>query len=284
MGTQSTWGQKKLKKMMKLLCLLLALTSLVITAPSCKTSAMCQACDATTADKCTKCYNKGNDTTFNARALATNACANVITTGKIDTCKVYSDASDGLVVTTQECVLCTTASDWMNITFASGVTTAVTCSATSIDPVSTTACSANPIASCTQQVCHSDGGTPTLQPLCAMRNTGKAGVIASTGILAGLGSKACEVTNIIPNCAFHVAPAPIDTTNHCYSCLTGYAVASPLIACTAYTTDTNCRVLLADGACGECVTGYYWNGAICGLTALVSVLSTMSLAILALLN
>merc|ERR1711957_872626 len=223
MGTQSTWGQKKLKKMMKLLCLLLALTSLVITAPSCKTSATCQACDATTADKCTKCYNKGNDTTFNARALATNACANVITTGKIDTCKVYSGASDGLLFTTQECVLCTTASNWLNITSGTGITT-------------------------------------------------------------GLGSAACVVTDIITNCAFHVAPATIATTNHCYSCSTGYAVASTLIACTAYTTDTNCRVLLVDGACGECVTGYYWNGAICGLTALVSVLSTMSLAILALLN
>merc|ERR1712195_310866 len=90
MATQRTWGQKKLKKMMKLLCLLLALTSLVITAPSCKTSAMCQACDATTADKCTGCYNKGNDTTFNARALATNACANVITTAKVTGCKVYT--------------------------------------------------------------------------------------------------------------------------------------------------------------------------------------------------
>merc|ERR1711957_1052951 len=98
MGTQSTWGQKKLKKMMKLLCLLLALTSLVITAPSCKTSAMCQACDASTADKCTACYNKGNDTTFNARALATNACANVITTAKITGCKVYNGTSDGTTI------------------------------------------------------------------------------------------------------------------------------------------------------------------------------------------
>jgi len=267
--------------MMKLLCLLLALTSLVITAPSCKTSAMCQACDATTADKCTGCYNKGNDTTFNARALATNACANVITTGKIDTCKVYSGASDGLLFTTQECVLCTTASNWLNITSGTGITTAVTCSATKIDPA--TACTT--ITDCTQNVCHSDGASSaTYVPLCAMCNTGKAGLIASSGITAGLGSAACVVTDIITNCAFHVAPATIATTNHCYSCSTGYAVASTLIACTAYTTDTNCRVLLVDGACGECVTGYYWNGAICGLTALVSVLSTMSLAILALLN
>jgi len=243
---------------------------------------MCQACDATTADKCTGCYNKGNDTTFNARALATNACANVITTGKIDTCKVYSGTGDGLVVSTQSCVLCTTASDWMNITFETGVTTAVTCSATKID--SGTDCVA--IDGCTQNVCHSDGAATStaFRKLCAMCNSGKAGVITSSGITAGLGSAACLTTDIITNCAFHVAPATIATTNHCYSCSTGYAVASTLIACTAYTTDTNCRVLLADGACGECVTGYYWNGAICGLTALVSVLSTMSLAILALLN
>merc|ERR1740115_301225 len=105
--TAQATAPKKLKKMMKLLCLLLALTSLVITAPSCKTSAMCQACDATTANKCTACYNKGNDTTFNARALATNACANVITTGKIDTCKVYSGTSDGTTFAYNSCIQCT---------------------------------------------------------------------------------------------------------------------------------------------------------------------------------
>jgi len=244
---------------------------------------MCQACDATTANKCTACYNKGNDTTFNARALATNACANVITTGKIDTCKVYSGASDGLLFTTQECVLCTTASDWLNITSGTGITTAVTCSATAIEPSPGTDCAT--ITDCTQNVCHSTGASPaTYTPLCAMCATGKAGVTAGTGLHTGLGSEACLTTNAITNCAFHVVSADATAVNNCYSCSTGYAVASTLLTCTAYTTDTNCRVLLADGACGECVTGYYWNGAICGLTALVSVLSTMSLAILALLN
>jgi len=245
---------------------------------------MCQACDATTADKCTGCYNKGNDTTFNARALATNACANVITTGKIDTCKVYSGTGDGLVVSTQSCVLCTTASDWMNITSATSVTTVVTCSATKIEPSTATNCAV--ITGCTQNVCHSDGASTSTAygALCAMCNSGKAGETASTGLHTGLGSEACATTNAITNCAFHVVSADATAVNNCYSCSTGYAVASTLLTCTAYTTDTNCRVLLADGACGECVTGYYWNGAICGLTALVSVLSTMSLAILALLN
>merc|ERR1712195_369392 len=222
-------GQKKLKKMMKLLCLLLALTSLVITAPSCKTSAMCQACDATTADKCTGCYNKGNDTTFNARALATNACANVITTAKVTGCKVYTSHSDGTTIGSQNCIQCTVAAEWMNIvqTASNASTTSVAC-ATAAQDVS--GCAAA-MASCLQNVCHSDGASFT--PYCGMCASGKMGTEASN--VTGLGS-------------------------------------------------VNCRVLLADGACGECVTGYYWNGAICGLTALVSVLSTMSLAILALLN
>merc|ERR1711957_1032070 len=157
---QSTWGQKKLKKMMKLLCLLLALTSLVITAPSCKTSAMCQACDATTADKCTGCYNKGNDTTFNARALATN-------------------------------------------------------------------------------VCHSDGASFT--PYCGMCASGKMGTEASN--VTGLGSVNC-IDGTITNCLFYQVIDATASLNNCYSCGTGYAVASTLLTCAAYTTDTNCRVLL----------------------------------------
>merc|ERR1712195_193675 len=161
-------GQKKLKKMMKLLCLLLALTSLVITAPSCKTSAMCQACDATTADKCTGCYNKGNDTTFNARALATNACANVITTAKVTGCKVYTSHSDA--------------------------TTTVAC-ATAAQDVS--GCAAA-MASCLQNVCHSDGASFT--PYCGMCASGKMGTEASN--ITGLGSVNC-IDGTITNCLFY---------------------------------------------------------------------------------
>jgi len=266
--------------MMKLLCLLLALTSLVITAPSCKTSAMCQACDATTADKCTGCYNKGNDTTFNARALATNACANVITTAKITGCKVYNGTSDGTTFAYNSCIQCTTAAEFLQITASSAsTTTATACAAKSA--TNATCSGGTTVVGCLQSYCHTvDAGTNWTIG-CSMCASGKAGTTAN--LLAGLGSSDCEVTNIITNCAFHVTEAAAQTIN-CYSCGTGYAVASTLLTCTAYTTDTNCRVLLADGACGECVTGYYWNGAICGLTALVSVLSTMSLAILALLN
>merc|ERR1712195_263464 len=201
-----------------------------------KTSAMCQACDATTADKCTGCYNKGNDTTFNARALATNACANVITTAKVTGCKVYTSHSDGTTIGSQNCIQCTVAAEWMNIvqTASNASTTSVACATAAQD-------------------------------------------------VSGLGSVNC-IDGTITNCLFYQVTDATASLNNCYSCGTGYAVASTLLTCTAYTTDTNCRVLLVDGACGECVTGYYWNGAICGLTALVSVLSTMSLAILALLN
>jgi len=263
--------------MMKLLCLLLALTSLVITAPSCKTSAMCQACDATTADKCTGCYNKGNDTTFNARALATNACANVITTAKVTGCKVYTSHSDGTTIGSQNCIQCTVAAEWMNIvqTASNASTTSVAC-ATAAQDVS--GCAAA-MAICLQNVCHSDGASFT--PYCGMCASGKMGTEASN--VTGLGSVNC-IDGTITNCLFYQVTDATASLNNCYSCGTGYAVASTLLTCTAYTTDANCRVLLADGACGECVTGYYWNGAICGLTALVSVLSTMSLAILALLN
>jgi len=242
---------------------------------------MCQACDATTADKCTGCYNKGNDTTFNARALATNACANVITTAKVTGCKAYNGVSDGTTFAYNTCIQCATAAEWLIITNSDATTTtAMACGAMS---ATNTTCSTNgAIASCLQNTCHSvDGGTTwTFQ--CAMCNSGLAG--GSASLTEALGSSDCVNTAIVANCAFHVVSGTATATTHCYSCSTGYAVASTLLACTAYTTDTNCRVLLADGACGECVTGYYWNGAICGLTALVSVLSTMSLAILALLN
>merc|ERR1711957_461892 len=134
-------GTEEIKKMMKLLCLLLALTSLVITAPSCKTSAMCQACGATTADKCTACYNKGDDTTFNARALATNACANVITTAKITGCKAYNGTSDGTTFAYNSCIQCTTAAEWLIITNSDATTTtAMACGAMS---ASYTTCSTN---------------------------------------------------------------------------------------------------------------------------------------------
>jgi len=158
-------------------------------------------------------------------------------------------------------------------------TIAVTCA---VDPVEVakTTCTAAAMDDCLQNVCTFDG-TSTYAKLCGMCASGKAGTTGATNV-AGLGSADCIATDIT-NCAFAFVAAA-STVNNCYSCSTGYAVASTLLTCTAYTTDTNCRVLLADGACGECVTGYYWNGAICGLTALVSVLSTMSLAILALLN
>jgi len=265
--------------MMKLLCLLLALTSLVITAPSCKTSAMCQACDATTADKCTGCYNKGNDTTFNARALATNACANVITTAKVTGCKLYSSVSDGTTLGGQTCLLCTTSTEWLNITQTANraTTTANVCATDAVDVTANSGCDAV-VDGCLQNVCQKIDST--IQKLCGMCNSGKMGTPADDKM--GLGSTDC-ITGTIDNCLFYQVAAAADT-NECYSCATGFAVASTLLTCTAYTTDANCRVLLADGACGECVTGYYWNGAICGLTALVSVLSTMSLAILALLN
>jgi len=265
--------------MMKLLCLLLALTSLVITAPSCKTSAMCQACDATTADKCTGCYNKGNDTTFNARALATNACANVITTAKITGCKVYNGTSDGTTFAYNSCIQCTTAAEWLNVQNSdASTTTATACMAKSATHANCN--SGTTVVDCLQSICHSVDAGANWTISCSMCASGKAPT--TNAIVAGIGSTDCTTANLITDCAFHVVASTAAT--NCYSCSTGFAVASTLLTCTAYTTDTNCRVLLADGACGECVTGYYWNGAICGLTALVSVLSTMSLAILALLN
>merc|ERR1712195_250227 len=188
-------GQKKLKKMMKLLCLLLALTSLVITAPSCKTSAMCQACDATTADKCTGCYNKGNDTTFNARALATNACANVITTAKVTGCKVYTSHSDGTTIGSQNCIQCTVAAEWLNIvqTASNASTTSVACATAAQDVSSFT-------------------------PYCGMCASGKMGTEASN--VTGLGSVNC-IDGTITNCLFYQVTDATASLNNCYSCGTG---------------------------------------------------------------
>jgi len=263
--------------MMKLLCLLLALTSFVITAPSCAKTAYCMGCSATTADACTSCYNKGDHATLKPKAFASNACANdLTTTGLVTGCGVYSGTSAGTAIGARDCGKCTTAAHIMNITSASGVDTAVACeaAATHADCVAK--------ENCTQQGCHSNGGSGEdldYTALCMMCNSGYMGTALTN--ITGLGVATCiEIT--LENCLLSVVDAA--KANLCYTCATGYAVASGLTTCLAYTADTNCRVLSTATECGECLSGYWFNGSKCSLTALVSVLSTMSLAIVALLN
>jgi len=260
-------GTEEIKKMMKLLCLLLALTSYVVTVPSCAASGYCMGCDMSTANTCTSCYNYGSGS-IGARALASSACANKLATTLVTDCKFYSGYNAGSAQTVNNCQRCNSKT-YLNMNLN---TLTVGCSDTAI---STSTCT-GAIANCEQTACYTaDGSAYVLS--CQMCAKGYSGTGVAT---ENAGYASCSTANNIANCEYHYLAGA--STLSCYSCATGYAVASTPTSCTAYTTDSNCRQLHTDGTCSQCMHNYYWNTSTCKLTALVTVLSTVTMFMLAL--
>jgi hypothetical protein len=118
-------------------------------------------------------------------------------------------------------------------------------------------CNAN-VNNCTQNVCFTPtGGVATKGcALCASGYKGDTQISAAAGYYT-----TCVNTGIITSCSL---ANPIDATK-CFECASGYAVASSETACTAYTTDANCRLLANGGWCAECKNQYYFNATTCTL-------------------
>lgn len=252
---------------MKLTLCLLLLISFVATTPSCAASGYCMGCAMSTADSCTACFNWGSGS-VGARALASNACANKLTTTAITDCKFYSGVNGGSTQTINNCSMCN--KDFLNMN--NNGTPTVTCSDTAAN---TTTCTGK-VSNCDQTSCYTaDGSSYTLA--CYMCSKGYTGTGTAT---ENAGYASCTQTGIISNCEYHYLSGA--STQACYSCASGYAVASTGTTCSAYTTDSNCRMLHSDGTCSNCWHAYYWNVSTCKLRAMVTVLSTISLAILAL--
>jgi len=105
-------GVKGFKKKMKLAIVLLLLVATVYTTPSCAASGYCMGCHASTANTCTACFNWGSGK-VKARALASNTCANQLSTTAITDCKYYSGTNGGSTQTVDNCQMCN--KDWLNI-------------------------------------------------------------------------------------------------------------------------------------------------------------------------
>jgi len=253
---------------MKLTICLLLLTSFVVSTPSCAASLYCMGCAMSTADSCSSCFNWGSGS-VGARALASNACTNALSTTAVTDCKFYSGVNGGSTQTINNCSMCT--KDFLNLNNnASPVT--VTCSDTAAN---TTTCTGK-VANCDQTACYTADGTNYVLA-CYMCSKGYSGSGTAT---ENAGYSACATTSNITNCDYHYLSGA--STLACYSCGSGYAVASTSTTCSAFTTDSNCRQLHSDGTCASCWHAYYWNTSTCKLRALVTVLSAMTLAILAL--
>lgn len=210
---------------MKLTLCLLLLTSFVATTPSCASSLYCMGCAMSTADSCNSCFNWGSGS-IKARALASNACTNALTTTAITDCKFYSGTNGGSTQTIGNCSLCS--KDYLNM---NNNTTTVTCSDTAAN---TTTCTGK-VANCDQTACYTaDGTNYTLA--CKMCSKGYAGSGTAT---ENAGYASCATSSVISNCEYHYLSGA--STLACYSCASNYAVASTPTTCSAYTTDSNCR-------------------------------------------
>merc|ERR1712224_1183556 len=216
---------------------------------------------------CDSCFNWGSGS-VGARALSSNACANKLTgTALKANCKFYDGTNNGSTAAFN-CMKCN--KKWNNKSAASSTYTQ-SCSDTAAN---TTTCNAT-ISDCDNNVCYTADGT-TYAKGCFMCSKGKAG---SGTCSSNYGCTACAGT-AITNCDYHYYKG---SANSCYSCKSGYAVASTTLTCSTYTTDSNCRQLNSSGACHQCWHSYYWNTTTCKLTAFVTMLSGAGLAILAML-
>lgn len=222
-------------------------------------------CSNVTANACLSCFNWGSGS-IGARSLISAACTSALTTTAVTDCKFYYGTNNGTTQTLSNCMMCN--KDFYNMNAS---TTVVTCSNTA---ASTTVCTGK-IDNCAQTACYTADGT-TYVSRCKTCNSGYTGSGTAT---TDIGYSACSKTGILVNCESHYLSG--SATTACYSCASNYAVASTSITCSAYTTDGNCRQLDSAGACSQCWHAYYWNTSTCKLTAFMTVIPMMALAVLA---
>jgi len=126
---------------------------------------------------------------------------------------------------------------WMNIVEATGVLAATTCSDTAI----VTATCKTKVANCGQSFCTNNTATKKARVGCRQCMKGYVGATQmkdthGTKALV-LGYSTCTLTGHIKNCALSM----YNNALHCYTCNSGFAVASIFTSCKAFTLDSNCR-------------------------------------------
>merc|ERR1712224_926364 len=75
----------------------------------------------------------------------------------------------------------------------------------------------------------------------------------------------CKKAESVTNCQVYTSNG---IQNGCYNCQSNYVVANSGLACTAFTTDSNCRTLNKGGTCHSCWHSYYWNTNSCKLKSI----------------
>lgn len=230
---------------------------------SCYKSNFCMACNSSTANKCDACFNWGSGSNV-ARALdATNYdCQEELKYLKVASCKYYDGLTEvlGTDRTIDTCKICS--KNYLRWQYTSK---AAEC--TDLLPLN---CAF--MNHCLTVVCF-DGNTPdgaTTSTLgwsygCRMCKGGYMG--EGWDSANGTGSQSCVSGTAITNCDYVVATSA--STNNCYACKSGYAVASTLTSCTSFTTTPNCRLLNSAGSCHYCWHSYFWDTESCILSSFI---------------
>jgi len=240
---------------MKVLLLIIAACMITKTyAVSCAATQYCMGCSAT--NTCDSCFNWGSGS-VGARSLASDTCTTALTKVTTDA-QNYSGTHANASTWSWSSVVCKSGK-YHQVDQTSGVAANYTSSCTS-----TLATGATAITDCKYSSVEKTSTTAATAK-CNLCNKGKGGNATYT---------ACTGT-AITNCDYASGTS-------CYFCASNYAVASTGTTCTAYTTDKNCRKLLADGTCGTCWDAYYFNGTTCKLFG--SILAASFAFLFALIN
>merc|ERR1712232_459679 len=201
---------------------------------------------------------------------ATSYCANAASNAITD-CKVYS-GSNTTTISLQDCIYCNSKT-WLNLTDnATAASRLRTCSDTAI---STTTC-ASSISNCDQSMCFKSAAGAYTAGCRVCKSGYKGGTTAISGNDGTLGYTTCVATTITNSDVGN------PTNNaQAYFCKSGYAVSNAGTACTAFSTDSNCRQLGSTGAyCGTCWFAYYFTTTVCTLGTSLAAFAGIVLAAL----
>lgn len=265
--------------------LIIALFTIAHAEPACDLDSLCMGCDASTADKCTACYN-GTNSTYEARYLKDNACANKLTA--ITDCEYYfpNNTSGTISSSTELHPPCWKCGNSKHLTCTNAVDT---------NYAGTNAAAVNADTPCTSWTCESTAVTNaaitncgTTLSIVSTTNAGDAMVCLITAagyahnatVTAPGTGVAADQFGTMTNCSTTIATwgtGATDATITCHDAAANYAVKSDGSAGVSYTTDTNCRKLLADDTnCGTCTDGYWFGGAKCYMKSSMIFLSAIA--------
>jgi len=272
----------RVKKKMKISITILALFVIGYSTAALGTPAKTAYCMGrkATVHTCSSCFNWGTGTIGAREYLASNHTCLIKVSKPVTDCLIYN----GVITATKgfdDCLVCNK-KIWLNIVENAGAITSRACSDTA---VKATKCTTK-IANCGQNMCvNNTASSGKTTPGCRQCMKGYVGATPVTTAKSAspptIGYTTCTLTGALKNCELSM----FNNALHCYTCKSGFAVASAQTSCATFTLDSNCRKLhTGDAACVECWHSYYFNLAKCVLSANIMALGGMVMFVLAFFN